>query len=433
MFTGAISDKLRKYISSQKEIFAGKNISVIASGNFSFEQIVSGIANSIFSSDISLYTYVLGMWLQDKRAEVEVTSHDYKFIEDHDSDHFTAAMVLILEIAKFAGQKNHYQKRMFKHYSDNFSLYVENTCERMKVVKSKTKIDGFLLQDATITIDQALENGKMIASFLPTYSGGYEKIYKVYESYFKYPIPEYSLIDDEKYSALHERIRRGDHFFITDRELFPKPVCAIQENGRRTVFVYSNLLEKPKFFDYSKLNEEVKNFRLLTDEDIITEKSVITFVETKNNVINHYRFLFLSKKVERVVNGQKCFLLFIDEKLFGFLIFADQKYNPMSGEYFLLSDFVVNSSHARLSKLLVCLARSKEIIEHCEANKIQVYDKLSTAIFTNKPVSMKYRGVWTRTAKKDGCLTYSTPVKDKTIQEEFRTWYQKHYKRSTTN
>jgi len=427
MFTGAISDKVRRYISSQREIFKGMDVSVVASGNFSFEQIISGTAKSIHSSDVSLYTYALGMWLQGKHPDVKVTIPEFKFIEDYDDDRFVSAMVLILEISKFAKRKNHYQLRMYKHYLDNFESYVDKTLKRLKEVKKRVKIDQFLLQDASITIEDALKDGRVIASFLPTYSGGYERIYKTYESYFEYPVPEYEIIDEEKYSRIHDQIRQGDHFFITDRELYSDPVCEIQDKGRRTVFVYSNLMKDTRYYNYSALKEEVQLYRLLSDDDLITENSRITFKETRNNVINHYRFLFLSKKVERVVNGQKCFLLFLDEKLFGFLIYSDQKFNPTGDEYFLLSDFVVNTSHRRLSKLLICLARSKEIIEACEESRLQEYNSLSTAIFTTKPVSMKYRGVWTRRATKEGCLTYSTPTKEKALQDEFRVWYQKHY------
>ncbi|TAK64460.1 MAG: hypothetical protein EPO24_03320 [Bacteroidetes bacterium] len=429
MFVGAINDKMRKYLASEKESFRGKNISVIASGNFTSEQILSGVAQSIYSSDISLYSYVLGCYFTGIRPALVVNEPAWEHVMKFDNERLTAAMVVILAIAEFWKQKNDYQKRMCGHYLRNFDACVDKALDKLRKAKAKVKVDRYFHMDAGEMIERAISEGRTIFSFLPTYKGGYERIFKVYETFFSYPNTNYSVIDDKRYKELHDSIveSRCGYFIYADRKLYSNPTTMLAGNNRKDIFVYTNCIEKKKFFSAPALNEEIKNFKLLTDEDVITKDSVVTIQRTTNNVINHYRNLFLAKKVAKVANGVFCFLVFLNEKLFGFLIYDKLKFKHSSGGLFLLSDFVVKTKHKRLSKLVICIAKATDVIRVIEESSLQMFYGLTTAVFTKNAVSMKYRGEWELYKRNEDNLVYVTGIKQRTTQQEFSHWYEKHY------
>jgi len=425
MFVGSIPDKVRRYIACNSEIFNNKDVCVVASGNFSFEQIVSPVTNKLYSSDISLYSEILGEYFIDGDYKKKIIDPRFDYINNLNNEDYVSAVILLLEISKYIKQKNFYEKRMFNHYYSNFNSYTDKIKETLLKIKQKIKITKYFSVDAELMIESALKENMIIVSFLSTYAGGYEKIYISFQELFNYIPGEYNEIDENKYIELHEKIRQTDYFFYTDRPIYKDFIIKLKINNKRDIYLYSNLLNKKKYYDYTGLNEEVQNFKLLNNNDRITCESEISIVRTNNNVINHYRFLFLSKKVETISNGKYCYLVFIDNKLFGFLIYDNTR--SAENTVNLWSDFIITSNHKRLSKLLICLARSREIITEIENITLNEYSKLRTSVFTDKPVSMKYRGEWELLKREPAKLIYETDVKAFSINEEYSNWYQKHY------
>ena len=56
MFIGSINSKVRDLLFDNREIFRGRQVCVGCSGNFTIEQILSGVDCRVHSNDISLYT-----------------------------------------------------------------------------------------------------------------------------------------------------------------------------------------------------------------------------------------------------------------------------------------------------------------------------------------------------------------------------------------
>lgn len=96
---------------------------------------------------------------------------------------------------------------------------------------------------------------------------------------------------------------------------------------------------------------------------------------------------------------------------------------------YLLSDFVIASPIPRLSKLLLLATKSKELQQILKEKFIQAVDFVLTTAFTDKPVSMKYRGVYELLKRGEGFLQYATECGTITTQEAVKTWLKK-YKRS---
>ncbi|USK77740.1 hypothetical protein LIT31_26200 (plasmid) [Peribacillus frigoritolerans] len=94
-----------------------------------------------------------------------------------------------------------------------------------------------------------------------------------------------------------------------------------------------------------------------------------------------------------------------------------------------MSDFVIRPvKYKRLSKLILACVLSKEVkmlLEQALNGRIKA---LSTTAFTDKPVSMKYRGLFEVHSRKEGRVNYTAPAGKWSLQEGYKWWWNKHSK-----
>jgi len=100
---------------------------------------------------------------------------------------------------------------------------------------------------------------------------------------------------------------------------------------------------------------------------------------------------------------------------------------------FLHSDFVVNSNQQKLSKLVLYLLKSEEIRELLIDWFKHYYQGLKTTVYTNKPVSMKYRGVFNLIRRDRGKLIYVGEFSGLRLQVNYKLWLKKILKRQTVS
>lgn len=87
-------------------------------------------------------------------------------------------------------------------------------------------------------------------------------------------------------------------------------------------------------------------------------------------------------------------LMFADNKLFGFCSFSKFLGTKNKKHIFLQSDFVVNSTTKKLSKLILWILRTKDVKRILMDKYFYSYTGMQTSVYTSKRVSMKYRGVF---------------------------------------
>jgi hypothetical protein len=204
-------------------------------------------------------------------------------------------------------------------------------------------------------------------------------------------------------------------------------VARVDLFGKRTCYIYSNLNFKAGIFR-KKINEKIFPYRILLSEEEIPDDAKVEILQVDISTINHHRNTFLSKKVQPG-SGDPCFLLFAGDRVFGFLIF--QTYSRKGGpsdEIYLLSDFVVPSTrYNRLSKLLLMAVKCREVRQTLNEKTIRDYRSILTTAFTDKPVSMKYRGVFELAKRGKGFLNYRADFEDASLKEVVALW-KKHYR-----
>ena len=107
-------------------------------------------------------------------------------------------------------------------------------------------------------------------------------------------------------------------------------------------------------------------------------------------------------------DGEAPFAVAVDGKVFGFLIFA-----RMQGEATSISwpiSWSIRTRYWRLAKLLLLVIQTKEIRRMMEEKLLEELPTCTTMVFTDKPVSMKYRGLFKLARRDQGKLVYETEM-----------------------
>ena len=434
-FIGAINDKLRKFFSTHVvEKLEGKQIYVGCSGNFTVEQLISRKCKDveIFSNDVSLYSSLIGYTLTDRQLKMEVVKDEIRWVQkylDQGGAVAIGSLLLLMELFKYEKRNNACQERMWQAYLVQWEAMLGKTREKIEKALENTNISDYTMIDV---FDYFPKPGVAIG-FLPTYVGGYEKLFAKLEEYINWESatgerPRYELLTTERREASVQKMQEGEYILYDDQERDLPCVARVDLFGHKTVFIYSNL-EFNKGVFRKKINEKVPNYEILMPEDEIPRKASIKMTEVDLSTLNHYRNMYLSKSIQPG-SGGPCYLLFVDDKVFGFLIFqAYSKKGGPSDEIYLLSDFVVPSKrYKRLAKLLLMCVKCKEVEAALSEKVIRYYKSVMTTAFTKKPVSMKYRGVFELAKRGKGFLNYRGDFGETTFKEVLKLWMKKYVK-----
>lgn len=318
-FIGAINEETRRWLGNNAaEAFDGRFVVVGCSGNFTYEQIISRYSSPshLRGNDVSLYSSLLGAYLTDTELRLEIRDERVSFVEPfiEDPEGKAAVVMIMSEALQYEPEKNLYQKRLWRHYRENFKSYHQATIERLRKRRRHIRMDRYTSQDIGELLEGLPEEAVVVA-FLPTYAGGYEKIYKRMEELFSWERPDYRVIDKERKEEIIHSLCRYAYIYIDDQRREDLPLAAVmKKRGMKTVYVYSNISLARKYYVRNRMGLERVSYERLNDGHVITESSRLTVIPTNNKVINYFRNLYLKKGID-YVNGDACFLAFVDKKL----------------------------------------------------------------------------------------------------------------------
>jgi hypothetical protein len=430
MFVGSINHKIRNLLWTERDIFQGRKVCVGCSGNFTIEQILYGMGCEIWSNDIALYSSLIGCHLTGNPLKIEIRDRNFEWLAPFMGDSIAtfAAVAILFEMLRYEKRNNLQQIRLWNHYRERFGTFHIESCKRISETIEKIKIDRYTAVDVHDLYEKLpAEWIRMV--YLPSYVGGYELLYKRLDEVIGWPAPQYELLTKERYEETLAFMKQGDCIYLSDYDREEEGLFAIVKTGRlRNVYLYSNMPFRAAYIRQAA-NFEASSFRYLPDNHEITRESRISFLATSNRKINFYRNVFLKKGIE----FSDCtfpVLVFLDGFLFGFLIFDIVRYGPMAemdlGCVYMLSDFVIASPVKRLSKLLLLTTKTKEMQEQLKRKFIQGVSSILTTAFTDKPVSMKYRGIYTLMKRGKGFLQYTAKCGEITLQDAVNTWLKKY-------
>jgi len=330
--------------------------------------------------------------------------------------------MFVLKTSAFRPCKNDYQKSMWESYlqkSDEFYEKSLNKFEKNEVFDFK--IDSFHYGDFRDHISEARGTSLI---FAPTYKGGYEKIYQTIEEVFEYERAVYSIFDSKAAGSIYlDILEKGKSIIYSDidfKELSTYKRGVVQFPKKRNIFLYSNVSDKKYFFTTPESKKDL-NAKIIPSDFSFSNSTKISIAKVQSELIFHYKHLFMSSRVNYSENEDFGIAFLADGMIFGFAGF--NKFMSSEENLFLSSDFVFPSGEKRLSKLLIMLLLSKEIRKLLIRHYIHAYQGLKTSVYTEHPISMKYRGIFELLDRKKGKLVYQQEFKNEYINEVFIRWF----------
>lgn len=428
MFIGAINQDVRAILYEMAENWRDKEIYVGCSGNFTVERVLfkAGVKN-IHSNDVSLYSCCLGRYLTGEKMNVDISDPEYEWLDKYMKNELDriATLLLCSEMFKYADRQERYFKRMWQAYTENFAKLHEQTKERVAKALDGVRIKSFYAGDVVDFVRNAPDDA-VIISFPPTYKSGYERMYKKIDEVFAWERPDYEIFDDNRFSEFISNLQKK-HAWVTLRdkriaELEPY-LRAITQNGMRSkpVYVYAQgghaKLTMPR-----QTIEPLKAPRF-AESDEITQDSVLTFAEITQGQMNLLRSEYLSPNIipaQAAVN----LAVIVDGKIIGAVAFRTLSY---IGDVYMMTDFAIRpTKYSRLSKLVLAAALSIEVKKYLEYIFAMKFSTIATTAFTEKAVSMKYRGLFDLYSRKEGMLNYTAEAGRWSLREGLKWWLEKH-------
>jgi hypothetical protein len=429
-FIGSINAEIRKWLGNNGPAFDGREVWVGCSGAFTVEQILSRYAPKarLRGNDVSLYSSALGAYLAGQEFCLELREVKFAWLEPYlaDVEAKAATVMVLFEVLKYEKANNLFKQRHWTHYLNNFQGFHQATVARLRERKQEVRLEAYTSRDIYDLLDEAPKDAVAIA-FLPTYAGGYERMFKRLEEIFDWDRPDYGLIDEDRKKRILTRMTERDYLYLDDREWKGLPlVAAVRKARMKPVYIYSNIAALRKGVLKQQRHAEFVPFPRLSDEDVIRPDSQLTLTPTTNRVVNYYRDVYLSKGVGVPADGEVPLAAAVDGKVFGFLIYSRMQ---GGGDVYLLADFVVNSErYRRLAKLLLLMTQTREVRRLLEEKFLLELPKCRTMVFTDKPVSMKYRGLYQLARRDPGKLVYETDLGILDLSEVIPLWLKKFEK-----
>ena len=428
-FIGSISAECRRWLGNNGPAFDGRQVYVGCSGAFTVEQILSRYAPKakIWSNDVSLYSSALGCYLAGRPFRLEVREEKFAWLEPYlgDVEGKAAAVMVLFEMLKFEKADNLFKQRHWMHYLNTFADFHQGTVAKLQERKKEIRLEAYTSRDIFDLLDE-IPQGAVVIAFLPTYAGGYERMFKRLGEIFAWDEPSYGMIDEDRKKRTVMKMMERDYLYLDDRVYPGLPMVAVVRKARmKPVYVYSNMAALKLGVMKQHRTSEFVPYARLGDEDEITPASKLVVVPTTNRIVNYYRDVYLSKGCGIPADGIMPFIVAVDGKVCGFLIYS----LTMGREIYLLADFAIDScKYKRLAKLVLLTTQTREVQQAIEEKFLLELPKCTTMVFTDKPVSMKYRGLYKLIRKDPGKLVYETEMGIRGLEEVIPLWLKKYEK-----
>lgn len=431
-FLGSVPTQLIRTVLATADVASWSEAYVACSGTFRTERmLLSGFPKlTVRSNDVSLFSCGMGRWLVD-------APHDFRFIKDlafieelglSEPVERLAAIIVVMNISGYAvGKRNAYKNAHMAHFRQRFLGYVAKTVKKIGDFKPLTPIASFHARDWLEHVDEAIEKGAGVLAYPPTYKSGYEKLFAFINDNVEWEQPKYAIWDPARLGEVIEKLEASNspYFVYSDRKIDGRaPAIEFDQNGFHTVYGYARA-KRAAFL--ARSGGAGQQFRYKAIEPArLTKHSKVTLARATGAQMDFLRNVYLKKTI-RFAGGAVNLLVYIDDMLAGGIIYRND-HGALTDKLgvFLLSDFST-TREGRIAKLIARVATSKEAVGQAERHYVQRFHYVSTAVFSDNPVSMKYRGTMDLMNRKEtGAgkfqLFYKSDVRDETAQQSY-DWY----------
>lgn len=432
-FVGTTPPEVRLLLQELMKNVDKKDVYIGCSGNYTTDKVMAGMGYTVHSNDVSLYSKLISDLILGTDTGLEVINPELRNVFDtwDETKYKKLAQVMFaVRVSGFHLRKNDYQEEMFNAFIEQGKTYYHNTIEKLEKGALNFKISSFYYGDFVDFLKG--KNGKGVGiSFPPTYKGGYEKMFDYVESSFKYEHAPYNIFDPKDGGKLFgELLDMDENIIYSDREWPEIPEYLSGKiklgPGKHPVYIYSSIKRDNRYYIERTKEVQPSKIPILPIDYEFTDKTEITATICPVNDINYFKGFYMANKVNYTTGGDLGIAFMADGMAFGFTSFS--KMLSTLEQIFMQSDFVVNSNTKRLSKLLIMLVKSKEIRKLIARKMGNYYEGVKTTVYSENPVSMKYRGVFSLDRRDVGKLMYSADFSDESLNEIYKLWLKRQKK-----
>jgi hypothetical protein len=432
MFIGAVPRPVVTQLLKAAQFAAWKEIYVCCSGSFRVDRALKTAhpLKVVRGNDVSLISCAIGAALTGREFPLKFIGR-LEFIEsEHELATFqdrVAALMVAMELSRFSG-KNEYSREHFQHIRAGFHAYLAAAKEKLIKITTGFPLDDYYGGDFRDHAQRAVENGCGIAGFMPTYKNGYERIYRFVNEATEWPAPSYRLWDPKDLPEWLAGVRASGtpYCVITDHMLDGlTPSTEFRSTTNKPVYGYVN----EGGSSFRRQRNRAASFAYKPAEPMaLTPKSTVELVPASSAQMTFLRNIYLAKGIAHA-NGVANWLVHLDGKLAGGFIYTRDRFDP-AHDLYLLSDFCIVHER-RMAKLIAMLALAHEPYDAWCKRFIVRPKRIRTTAFTDAPVSMKYRGIYELTSRKEnpGRLEYQAQFQGRTAADLYLEWFGKYAQR----
>lgn len=434
MFFGTTPQIVAQFIKKEIESIKPKRVFVPFAGNFVIEQITGIVDKNIevHSTDVMLYSRAIGHALTDTKIDCELKPHILELFpsfKDKNTPVEKCALVIFFTEYSKNMNKNHipYYKALNSHGIKQAEKYFEKIVKKIESFKSNIGKMTFYGSDACVVLPKVQESD-LVFYDPPVIIGDYEKQYKALQDVFDFNDPDYTIITEElKLQQLQEMHDKGAIVYYRTNN--PNPdvkspfelIYSYQYKHSGVYCIYSNTNTVKWVGSWSPIKEQIPKYQLIDKNDVITENSEVVFLPVSSKIANHYRLLWVKKAA--MTDSGHAFLIFIDGKMAGVAVIADSLKFGTEWAVIYSDPACPHSRYKRLSKLVLYLICTKQTLKLINDKSIWEHTGFTTRVFTNEPVSMKYRSLFNLTERAedlDGNYKYKLIYKSKKIFDSYK-------------
>jgi len=405
------------------------------------------LAEKILTSDISLYSSILGYEISGKPLEELGIKINDNWLIDHlgqyleDPNYQAAAILYAMKWAQIKG-KNQYETYFKRDLEDNLLTHLNRIQQTLLDMKIKLKGLRYEIKDVWDVLNESLDDPENILYINPPGTpGGYKKMFDFGDK-ITWNEPAIAEFDARKGPPkLLGMCLSGNALSLIYRYKKLEPehqntaIYLREYNKERIDYILSNRPELfPKVSEFRKTNIRPSKYMLLPTTHVITPESKIVFVKASKEEALYYRNLFVHKL--NAVRSERYLFGIMDGYLFAItgLHFADFF---VKGDEYIKETFGVTVPHPkypRLTKLFMMCLASKAFYE----NLLNIEPKLNfyqargikTVNLTPYPEHKILRGIYKlikREKYKNNLfkLTYQSDWKPMTYKDCILTWMKK--------
>lgn len=432
-------------------MFIGSIPSPLRSGNFTIERVLAPLQRFVlYSNDVSIYSSMIGAYLSDTTRDCALREDRrayWQWLDGYlvDQESVAATLMIMTRIVDLLdGQgnpkPNAWTERMMRAYRMQFPTLHAQTVDKLRAIQFRVK--DYHCGDV-LPWAEAASKDAAFCSFPPFYAGGYERLYQRMESIFTWEKPVYGVMGEpERARLLRAIVDRRDWLFATQ---VPQPeyaqhlIGSMQPTIRAATFYIYGSKQQTRIVVPAQALKASKVPRLVRGMALGDRLHLAVL---KTDEFNALRAQYMNISIAPASAGAAYGVL-VDDVLIGvFATSTDVMQAGSSVSYvYMMTDFAVApTDYPKLSKLVLMAAPSREaklLYERMAKRRVRT---LFTTAFTNRPNSMKYRGLFAVESKtehpereKRYTISYRGEVGQWSLNEALMQWKAKYSTTSTSS